>query len=74
MKVSAVSQVSLNTRIGVIDYRQEHVDENEEYEEDVEDEVKWTEDAVRLFDRGKVKVTENNPEQSETETNRTHGK
>jgi len=61
--------VGLDLRVGVVDDRQEHVEQNEEDEEDVEDEVGRAEDAVCLLQSLEIEVAEDDAEQREAVDN-----
>jgi len=58
--------VRLHFRVGVVDDGQEHVEQDEEHEEHVQNEVGGAEDAVRLLQSLEVEVAEDDAEQRET--------
>ena len=57
--------VRLNLRVGIVDDGQEHVEQDEEYEEDIEDEVCRPQYTVRFLQLVEVEVTQNDSEQGE---------
>jgi len=63
--VLLVSKVGLDVGVGVIDDGKEHVEQDEEDEEDVQTEERWSEDAVGLLQSLEVEVSENQTEQRE---------
>jgi len=50
----------LDFGICIVDDRQEHVEKNKEYEEDVENKVGGAEDIVCLLQLGKLEITQQN--------------
>ena len=46
----------LDIGIGIIDDSQEHVEQNEEHEEDVAQEVNWTQESARALNGFEIKV------------------
>ena len=62
-----VRQFSLHLGVCVVDDGEEHVEEDEEDEEHIEDEVGRAEDTVRCLQLMEVEVTEDDSEQCEPE-------
>jgi len=58
-------QFALDLSIGVVDDSQEHVHQNEEDEEDVDEEVHGAQNAVGILHSGKVEVSEDDTELGE---------
>ena len=58
--------VGLDFRVRVVDDGQEHVEQDEEDEEHVENEVGRAEDAVRLLQSLEIEVAKDDAEQRET--------
>ena len=55
--------ISLNLRVGVVDDGQEHIKQNKEHEEHVEQEVDRTQDTIGLLQLMEVEVTKDDSEQ-----------
>ena len=60
-------QLGLDLRVGVVDDREEHVEQDEEDKEDVEDKVERAEYAVGHLEAVEVKLTEDDAELGESD-------
>lgn len=61
-----LGNVRFHFSISIIDDSQEHVEQNEEYKEDICDEERWTKDTVGILDLMEVKVTKDDTKQRES--------
>ena len=61
-------KVSLDLSVGIINDRQEHIQQDKEHKEHVEDEEDRSKDTICLLQSREVKVTQDDTKQSKTET------
>lgn len=68
-----VQKIRFHLQIGVIDDGNEHVNEDKEDKEDVNKEVEWTEEALRVLQSLKVEVAQNDAEEGHAERRQSWG-
>ena len=61
--VLLAGNIGLHFRVGIVDDGQEHIQQHEEHEEDVQDEVHWTQNTVCSLKFMEVEISQDDTEQ-----------